>query len=205
MLIVICLLVLSAFGFSRIKLNYSPIAFVAPSVRASSMNQFVVEGASYFLKSHSSYLELLQKIEISEIEYVPLGILDETANTAIRQMQDSVLAYNQLKSWAAVTPYNEDVINLLKNFNYMSFLQEQSLNSAIFWNVRDYLKSGDVLGIYDKMLVDSNTILKMLGEIEADLASGKIPKNHSLWKLNQVYLEALIFDQYVAMVFASIM
>lgn len=203
-LILIFLLGIALPGFGRIKVNMSPIAFESMMLKGSSMNQFVVEGASYFLKSHSSYLDLLGKIEISEIESVPIGVMIETADSAIRNMEDTIVAYDKLQLWAAATPYNPDIIKLLKTFNYTKFLQDNDLNPALFWKVRDYLKDGDVCGIYDKMLEDSQRILAMLGKIEAGLVSGTIPKNYSLWRLNQEYLESLIFDQYVAMVFYAI-
>jgi hypothetical protein len=204
-LLVICLLVCSGQGIGVIKGTGSSVAFESNLLKSSSVNQFVVEGASYFLKSHSSYLALLQQIEISEIEYIPLGILNETADTAISKMQDTISAYAQLKAWADVTPYNEDVVSSLKLFNYMEFQREHNLSPAIFWKVREYLKNGDVRGIYDKMLEDSNSILKSLAGIGVDLTVGKIPSNISLWSLNQFYLECLMFDQYVSMVFYAIM
>jgi len=60
LLVLIFLLGISSLGFGRIKVNWSPIAFVNVMLTGSSMNQFVVEGASYFFKSHSSYLRFLK-------------------------------------------------------------------------------------------------------------------------------------------------
>jgi len=119
-------------------------------------------------------------------------------------MEDTVIAYDKLKLWADATPYDEAVIARLKKFNYKKFQRENSLNQTLFWKVREYLMKGDVCGIYDKMLLDSKTILNLLREIESELAAGNIPDNHRWWNLNQVYLESLIFDQYVAMVFYAI-
>ncbi len=204
-LMVTFLLIISAFGFSRIKLNGSPIAFASQTLTGVLVNQYVIEGASYYLKSQSAYLDLLHRVEVFETAPGSFEGLLLVTDEAIKLMEYAIVSYTQLKQWADITPYNEDVLASLKDFNYKKFQQEKGLNPDIFWKVRVFLKDGDICGIYDKMLLDSKHILSLLNNIKADLAIDKIPGNYSLWNLNQMYLESLIFDQYVAMVFYAIM
>ena len=63
------LLLLQVNGLSVIKANWSPAAFAGFQAESpsTSINQYVVEGASYFLLSHSSILNFLYQVEVSEI------------------------------------------------------------------------------------------------------------------------------------------
>jgi hypothetical protein len=166
--------------------------------------QHVVEGGGYFLKSHSDILRFLGKIEISELHGVDFNQLQELINSAVTNMENAKYAYIALTQLANVTPYNEEIIRALAAFKYSKFRKLHSLDSFIFRRVRNYLKSGDVRGIYNRMLEDTERILDILYDIQQSIDASEVPEATYLWKLNHECFMSLVFDQYTSMVFYEI-
>ncbi len=205
LLVPLVLVFLCTSGFGRIVSNYSPPAFAVLTSTVNNINSYVIQGGGAFLKSHSEVSNFLNLIEISEIYSVDYSELKTLIDSAIENMTMAKFYYTQLNLLAQVTPYNSVVIGKLHVFNYKQFQIANNLNPDIFWNVRGFLKVGDVRGIYQKMLADTDRILAILAEVQLSLSNNIMPENAILWTINQEFFTCLMFDQYTAMVFYEIL
>lgn len=205
LLVPMVLVFLSGIGFGRIVSNYSPPAFAVLTSAVNPINSYVIQGGGAFLKSHSDVLNFLNLIEISEIYSADYTQLKTLIDSAIENMNMAKYYYTQLYQLAQITPYNSIVIDKLHVFNYKQFQIDNNLNPYIFWNVRDYLKTGDVRGIYQKMLSDTDRILGILTQLQTIISNNDMPENSILWTVNQEFFSCLMFDQYTAMVFYEIL
>jgi hypothetical protein len=171
---------------------------------SQTIEQYIVEGAGYYLQSYSDMLLLLNKVEMSEIYGLNYEEAQGIINSAINRLENAKTAYFGLKTLAAVTPYNPDVIHLLVTFDYKNFQKEKGLNPYIFNQVETFLSKGDIRGVYDKLYEDIDTILGKLYNVKYSLDKNEFPVLEELWRINQVYSESISFGQDVAEVFYGI-
>lgn len=177
-------------------------ALAVPS--SQTIGQYIVEGAGYYLQSYSDMLLLLNKVEMSEVYGLHYEEAQTIINSAIDRLENAKTAYLGLKTLAAVTPYNPDVINLLVTFDYKSFQKEKGLNPYIFNQVETFLSKGDIRGVYDKLYEDVDTILGKLYNVKYSLDKNEFPVIEELWRINQFYSESIAFGQGIAEVFYGI-
>ena len=171
----------------------------------TTIRQYVIEGAGYFLDAYSDTLLFLNKIELAELDGVDYTELSLILTRAIDTMTDARTTYVNLAQKADQTPYNQPIITGLMNFNYTDFQQENALNSIIFDRVTGYLKKGDIRGIYHHLLLDIEDILDLLIGIKAEVDSHLFPGISNTWQLNHTSSQSLVFGQYVSMVFHAIL
>jgi len=197
--------VLSAFqmiAFPRFILNGGAASFEEQDQPA--IEGYVAEGAGYFLKSHSDTLLLLNKIELSDLNGVDYAELQQLVDNALYNMQNAEANYTFLTQTADTAIYEQAVIDQLLAFDYYSFQQAKGLNGIIFDQVETYLGTGDVRGIYHKILSDTREIIDKLTVAKSIIDSGTLPETASLWRLNQSYSDTQFLGQYAAEVFYDI-
>ena len=169
-----------------------------------SIGVLIIEGAGYFLKSHSQMLMLLNKVELSErcgADYPGMQLL---VKDALDNMQKAGETYKSLVAAAKATPYDPDVIAKLTVFDYDSFREANGLNKDIFSRVKKYLVKGDVTGLYVLLAADMTLIIEQLQAVKTGLDAGTMPVISLLWRLNQKYGESLLSGQYIAEVFKNL-
>jgi hypothetical protein len=174
------------------------------SSTVSTMRYLIIDGAGYFLKSHSAMLQFLQKIELTPLEGTDYKILQDIINSAIENMERAEAGYADLIALAKKTPYNQDVIEKLADFNYNEYLEQNKLHPEIFKQAAALLSSGDVTGVYLRLKSDMTAILELLYKIKWDSANGNFPALDTLWRINGEYADSLIFGQLIAQVFYKI-
>ena len=182
--------------------NSSEKAFEEPG--RTVIGQYVIEAAGYFLNSQSDFLLLLNKIEMMEIDGIDYAELQQVINNTVIDMEKARAKYYDLIQLADSTPIAIPRITQLMNFNYMSFQESKGLNSGIYDEVKTYLIGGDVRGLYYQFLANIQSILDRLNLIKADVDAEVIPSTSGLWRVNQLYTEALLFGQYTAEIFYSV-
>ncbi len=170
----------------------------------TTIGNFIAEGGYYFLKSCSDmdlFLGLMESSELSGPDYISL----ETAiNSAALNMELAKNTYYQLKNLAAFTPYNQDVILKLIEFDYTALEKKNRLIPAIFDRVRKYLAQGNVRGIYRESYLNLTELSELLESVKKDIEANTMPDLPTLWRLNQKFSETKLFGQYVTEVFYSI-
>ena len=164
----------------------------------------VIMGAGHFLKSHADFQLFLNKIEISELIGPNYDEWQDILNRAISGMESARTTYLGLKNLAADTPYNPEVIEKLKGFDYPGFTEKNNLNRQIFKQVEILLSQGNVTGVYEQIFLDTGKILEALYGVKQEIDQNLFPTIYNLWDLNRLYSDSLFFGQYTAMVFKEL-
>ena len=167
----------------------------------STIEGYIIEGAGYFLNGYSDVLLLLNKIEVSGTTGLDFIELNKLLDNAISNIKDSKNTYENLIKVAEITPYSEPVISKLINFDYVSFMMKNGLNSEIFQAVEKNLRNGNITGIFRQNYSDMEYLEGLLLIVKEKVSMNEIPVINKLWKLNQKYASALLYGQYVAQVF----
>jgi len=171
---------------------------------SSSMRSWVITAAGNFMRSYSSTLTFLNKIELSELDGLDYADIQSDLDSAISYMTEVKTAYVEITREADMSTYNQEVIEKLLVFDYATYEMANALNHCIFTDVRSYLEKGDVKGIYHKLLSDVRGILDILSIIKKKVDINVFPDLSDLYRMNQYYSQALLFGQYVAEVFIEI-
>jgi hypothetical protein len=181
----------------------SSIAGIAGTT-SSTINTNIILGAGYFLNSQSSALLFMNKIEMSDLAGLDYNDLRAALYNAIAQMELAVGTHSDLKQAAAITPYRASMIAGLKTFDYEAFQMANGLNTATFQVVENYLKEGDVTGLFGEMLTGTENILAQLYALQVTVEQDQIPSNQALWTLAQAYSQLHMTGQYAARVFYEV-
>ncbi len=174
------------------------------SIRCITLRQLIADGGRHFFKSAGYIDQFFSLVESSEVTGPDYIGLQKNLNAAIYYLEQARNTYLQLKNLAVVTPYNQEVISKLLNFDYDSFQQESGLFPVIFAKVKGFLAVGDVTGIYNEFYSYTGHILDLLYLLKKDIDAGIFPEISTVWSVNQKYLEFKIFGQYVARIFYRI-
>ena len=204
-IIIIFLIVIPLRGF--IVFNGTPKMFYCSGCEGLSINDIntnIIEGGGYLLQAGSDIHTLLSRVELSELSGLDFKGLQKTLDAAIDNLEKARENYYQLKNLAAVTPYNQDMITRLMEFNYDGFQRENGLIPSVFERVKRFLITGDLRGIYNEFYSNTGQILDTLYSLKKDVDAGIFPKIPTLWSLNQKFSEAKLMGQYTSMVFYAI-
>jgi hypothetical protein len=166
-----------------------------------SLGYLISKGTGFFLKSHSDLLLFLNLIEISEISSLDFFELQKVLNRAIDNIDQARITYYQLKNLAADTPYNQEVIDKLRTFDYDTLQKDRSLNAVIFDRVKNLLSNGDVRGAYNLFYEDLDYLFERIKGLKPIVDSEKVPEIPELWRINQRFSELQLFGQYLTEVF----
>lgn len=207
----IALMIFSANLFSWWVSNGSGDAYNGNDDGLSSMSslgddidQYIAEGAGYFLDSYSYMLQFMRKVELAANRELNYQELSQLLDAALLNMIQARYTYKLLKETAEITPYNPVVIEALKNFHYDRYCEINGLNNEIFTGVKSYLINGRVTEIYGKFLGEMDIMIYLLKLINKYIDNNLFPPVRVVRKLNQIYSTLLLFGQYVAGVFESL-
>lgn len=165
----------------------------------------VVLGAGHFLESHSEFQVILKNVEMAEMSGLDDDELHGILDKAISSMESAKVTYSDLKNLAAGTPYNLEVIEKLKAFDYDGFQKGKgNLNPIVYQEVKGFLSRGDVTGTYSEMFSNTVDILENLYQLKKSIVKDILSDISMLWQLNQKYSNALFFGQYAAMIFKAV-
>jgi hypothetical protein len=164
----------------------------------------VIEAAAYFLKSQSDMLSFLNKNELSDLNGIEYVELQTIIHSAVSNMENARIKYAELVMMSEKATYNTDTIGRLKKFDYISFQENNGLNTPLFEEAQNLLSTGDVNGVYSHLLSQTQSILEKLIVIASNIDSDTLPPTANCWRVNQFYAETLLFGQYVTEIFSDI-
>lgn len=203
-MVLLFLFILNTNFYSLIFLNRGEEAFEDNLENGLSIKSDIIDGAGFFLESYSDALLFLQAIEWSEPGNVDYNELKRLLDRTMNNLGNAYRAYAKLTVMAYAVPYNPVFIEKLTSFDYTGFQQARSLDGAAFAAVKKYLAVGDVRGVFARICSRSGRILYLLRDIRASIEAEKFPPMSSLWRLNQLLNETMLFGQYAAEVFYEI-
>jgi hypothetical protein len=192
-------------SYSYVIANYAECGFDGGDEKSLPISYYIVESAGYFLKSHSDIILFLNRVEMSEINGIDYKELRNILYRAIENMEKAKEEYYILKQKTDATPYNQLMINYLLSFNYNRFLNERGLISDIFKLVETFLGTGNVRGVFDLLLKNTENILDKLYSLKESVDADTFPNILILWRVNQDYIETILFGQYTSEVLKSIL
>jgi len=170
-----------------------------------TIRTLIIQGASAFLKSHAHYQLFLNQVEAAELSGPNMITLKNDLNIAVMNMEEAFCRYWDLYWQARITPYNQEVILKLKNFDYQGLLTKYpGINTNVFKEMQVYLTKGDVVGCYCKMMIKTLSMINQLYSLKYTMDQNIVPEITGAWSLNQDYSNALFFGQYIAMVFREL-
>jgi hypothetical protein len=169
-----------------------------------ALEQLIVTAASYFIESNSDYQLFLKTIEMSDIYGINNEDMIKLIDNSIKNMELANETYYQILQLSTLLEYNPAVLEKLKYFDYDSYQYISRLNPAIFCQVKQLLKPGDVRGCYQRFYSATNEILERLRIIKNNTDTFIMPRISDCWRLNQLYMEMALFGQYTAEVFINI-
>jgi hypothetical protein len=171
---------------------------------ADGAGTLIVNGAGAFLQSVGHYQRFLEKVELSGMDGSNPGELLGLIADALAAMERANDTYYRLVQVSYSLDYDPAVIGKLRSFDYARYRAVNQLNPSVFREVELRLKNGDVRGCYRTFYAYTMDILTRLNGMKSLLESGAVPAIPSCWRLNQRYLEAELFGQYMAEVFIAL-
>jgi hypothetical protein len=171
---------------------------------AAAIGELIVKGGGFLFQSSADIDTFFNKIELAELSGPDYEALQASLNAAIDHMEKARATYLQLKTLAAVTPYNQEVIYKLINFDYDAFQQENGLFPSVFAGVKDFLSIGNVTGVFNEFHLYTGQILDLLYTLKKEVDAEIFPTLSTVWRVNQQYSEFKLFGQYMSQVFYSI-
>ena len=203
------LIIMSNYCFPWIYMNGSSGGYnedtQPPGIQGNiPMEMLLIDGAGYFMKTHSNVQTLLHMVELRDIKHIDYFELNQLVKRALTNIINARLAFEELIKFAEVTPYNLDVIGKLNIFDYDTFMKEYGLNPFIFGIVRDYLINGGITGTFKHAYGNFKEIDKLLLNIQSSILENRLPELEVCWRLNERCAETALFGSYIARIFNSI-
>jgi hypothetical protein len=193
-------------GSARIDCNQAGSGYEEGSTGNSITQIYTIEdhivlGGSYSLKANSNVQELLKIVELKDVEGVNFDEVRGVVDGALENLVNAVKTYEALIARAEATPYNINVINRLKEFGYDEFRMTYGLNRVVFDRVEDYLRKGNITGVFKYKHAGLNDILALLTTVKSEIDQNRLPDLSLFWQLNEKFAGLSLFGSYVARVF----
>jgi len=190
----------SQYSFSIWWNNGIPFVFSGDGFSKFNIDNYVIDGAGYFLEAYSNTLLLMKKIEWNSKEGFKNDELNLLVDNALKNMELAREAYGNLTRIADNTPYNQSIIEKLKSFDYDAFQKENALNPVVFSLVKAYLGNGEIRKLIYYFSSTIDEITGLLKHVKGQIDAGNFTPVKEIWKLNGLFSESLLFGQYVSQV-----
>ena len=170
----------------------------------NEIEYFIMLGAGHYLDAKSDIQQLLKAVEWQDLQGVNYFEMKLVVEKALFHMKNAKYIYDILIRTAEITPYNDAVQALLKDFDYDAYMLANGLNKSLFDVVRQYLQAGDITGIFKRTYTNYTKIIQLLEAVKKDFYSNQMPGLSIFWQLNETLDSNSTFGSYVARVFAAI-
>jgi hypothetical protein len=169
-----------------------------------SIEMRIIEGVGYFFQAQADIQNFLNIIEWQDTRVINYTGLNQVIKRAETNLIMARLNFEELISVAEGTPYNLDVIDKLKFFDYETFSNEYKLNPFIFGIVKEYLMNGDITGTFKYTNFKFKEIELLIQKIQGEINAYRLPEISICWRLNELCAETTLFGSYIARIFKSI-
>jgi hypothetical protein len=166
-----------------------------------TIEDFLIVGGGYYLNACSDIQKFLNMYEMQNENGIDYSEWQKVINSALANMNNAVDTYDRLIKKAEVTPYNETVIGWLMAFDYTGFMKKNGLNSVVFQQVAEFLKRGDITGLFGRVYSDLTEINEILSAIKEDVYISTIPEISMIWQINESCATLSLLGSYTSRVF----
>ena len=167
----------------------------------ASIDSLITESASYYLQGTGDIQTLLNLVELQDVKGIDYLEMRRLVDSALQNISNARLTYEKLVSKAEATPYNPVVIEILKAFDYDSFMLENRLNETIFKKAAGYLSNVDITGAFKHVLAAVRYMEFLLTAVKTEMDFNRLEK---YWQLNELCAETTLFGGFIARVFYKI-
>ena len=203
-LLALVILSLNFNAYSYVIANRGDEGYDDNGEKNNSIKSAIIDGAGNYLTAYSDYLRFLNKVELSTENSPGYDEMQALLTSCLEKLQRAEIAYLVLNQNAANTPYNYAMIYNLVFFNYDLFQWERGLNPYIFKEVANYLSNGDIDGIFSRLLSGAEDLVLKVSAVKEMVDAYKFPLLESIWRVNQLFSETMLFGQYAAEVFRAV-
>jgi hypothetical protein len=185
---------------------WNSISSAYETTAAETMEDLTIEGTSFFLQSNSDALLLLNEVEVGygngkEFDFAYALAL---TGSAISRLETARGRYMEIMNQARESGYVKRITRGLRSFDYGRLARTHRLNGEIMGAVGNYLRRGNIRGLYAKNIGNIDSILQQLYQVREMLNEGKQPSLDMFWALLHGYSDAMLLGNYATMVFANI-
>ncbi|MCP5051245.1 MAG: hypothetical protein GY940_29035, partial [bacterium] len=160
---------------------------------SASIEDYIEQGVGYYLKAKEDVDALLSMVELQDTQGVDLEEMKQVVDSALTNMDNAMSTYNSLINKAESTPYNDEVISTLNGFDFNGFMMANNLNGVVLGKVEDYLKNGDITGVFERKIPIFTGMVSSLNAMRAGLDNDIIPGVSGLWELNETFSGMSLF------------
>ncbi|MDQ1354929.1 MAG: hypothetical protein QG657_5238 [Acidobacteriota bacterium] len=164
-----------------------------PSVLCENM---VTQGAELYFKANANIMSFFAETEIGSAKEYNFTIALSLVQSTLGYLKEANANYNQAAQIGSTAGYISAEIELLKSFDYDKFAAEKGLNDAIKERVKCFLKSGDVIGIYQEVAYRIEEVTTTLKVVEKNLQNNVKPQISTVWELLQKFSDLTLFGNY---------
>jgi hypothetical protein len=170
---------------------------VAPAAGGrEEISSLMIDGAAKFLDSYSEALILLREYEMSAKAPFDMNLALLKAESALQKLEDSRGDYAAALAVAEKLEYVQYYRDKLTEFNYNSYAEERKFIPGVTEEVKGFLGSGDVVGLYRRNLDKIDGIILVLKTIHSELNRGVKPDVTLFWTVLEEYSKAALFGNY---------
>lgn len=209
-LTVIAFVLIPNFGFAVLTGNHTQLAYSEPDTSSSfgevhSIKFYIEVAGGHYFMANADIQQLMNRFELQDIDRVDMTEMSRLVDNAIANMNCALETYKLLIEKAEKTPYNQVILDELKNYEYDDFLVLYRLNRDVFDTVEGLLKKGDITGVYRVIHAKCQAIIAGLENVKEFLGQGVLPDQADFWKLNEMLAQTSLFGSYVARIFFTLM
>ena len=170
---------------------------------SSTIEDMIITGGSYYLNSCRYIHTFLYLYELQNEKAISVNYEEwkQVVESALVNMSYAVETYDRLIKKAEVTPYDETVTAWLMSFDYTGYMINNGLNSVVFQCLAEFLKRGDITGLFKFIYSDLMEIKEMLVSIKGELSINKVPEISIIHKLNESCSTLSLLGSYTSRVF----
>ena len=164
----------------------------------------MVDGTSALLEAHLHFTAAVNLVQQGDLNGIDMSKLKYRINTAaekIQLAQQSFAALSAEVQSLQVSPYYYD---LLLHFDYVTFGNQKGYLAEIYDDVHELLSAGDLIGTIVMTNQSSIAILEGAQYMQTLVMQDTVPARADLHELNQMFMETILFSQYVADICAEI-
>jgi len=167
-----------------------------PEPDSGTIEDNVIDGASDFLSSYSKTLLALSGSDATTSKSSSHLNSLEQINSALEKIWAARLKYLNALEIALKSTYLEKQQTQLKSFDYSMIIERLQLDEGIASKVIQFLKSGDIIGVYRSNIKNIDEVVIMLQYIKEVLQNGFQPSEEDIAHLFTIYSNTMLFGNY---------
>jgi hypothetical protein len=169
----------------------------------STCEGLVTQGAELYFKATANLMSFFAETEVTPDKEYNFTKSLSLIQSALGYLKEAKANYSQAAQVGLAAGYIPAEIGLLKTFDYDKVALEKGLNDGIKERVKCFLKSGDVIGIYQEVANRAEELTAILKVLEKNLQNNEKPQISTVCELLQKSSDLTLFGNYATVLATS--